>query len=170
MAKVKPPAVLTSPAGKVEVAPPPAQKGEVAGQEKPKEVRQEQVTQAPSAAPPPSGEGMILLGRPPTYPKSAQGGAWVEGVVQLAIWVKAEGELSAVRVARSSGDVRLDDAARLTVANEWRFKPAKQDYRILVSVEFRGGKSYLRFEGLEMGSAPPPPGEEKGEAKGGSTP
>lgn len=148
-----------------------AQKGEVVGEkEKAAEVRREQGAQAPPAPPPPSGEGMLLLGRPPTYPKAAQGGEWVEGVVQLAIWVKSDGKLSAVRVERSSGDARLDEAARLTVTHEWRFKPADQDYRVLVSVEFRGGKSYLRFEGLEMGSSPPPPGEEKVEGKGGSIP
>lgn len=49
-----------------------------------------------------------------------------EGTTELAFQVMADGTVSGVRVARSSGDDGLDDAARECVAR-WHYRPAIKD-------------------------------------------
>ncbi|TWI07957.1 TonB family protein [Aerolutibacter ruishenii] len=56
---------------------------------------------------------------PPAYPK----GESLEGRVMLEVDVRADGEVAAVAVARSSGQAVLDNAAREAVM-KWRFNPA----------------------------------------------
>lgn len=60
----------------------------------------------------------------PAYPEAARA-ARQEGVVSLAVKVDARGSVIAVRVSRSSGFPLLDERARSTVSQRWKFRPAK---------------------------------------------
>lgn len=42
----------------------------------------------------------------------------------LRVLVKADGTAGAVEIKKSSGYPLLDNSARITVQNKWRFKPA----------------------------------------------
>lgn len=81
---------------------------------------------------------------PPTYPRQALlDGA--EGTVVLEVLVGSDGRPREVRIHASSGDRRLDDAARRQVLRQWRFQPAMQDGRAveargLVPVDFNLGR------------------------------
>jgi protein TonB len=50
-----------------------------------------------------------------------------EGTVQLLIFVTPDGRVGDVRVSRSSGYPRLDNAAMRTARMKWRFRPRTQD-------------------------------------------
>jgi protein TonB len=62
----------------------------------------------------------------PTYPRAALR-AGVEGTVLLQVLVDVDGRPLQVDVNRSSGDRRLDFAAREQVLGHWRFRPAMRD-------------------------------------------
>jgi protein TonB len=62
----------------------------------------------------------------PTYPRAALR-AGVEGTVLLQVLVDVDGRPLQVDVSRSSGDRRLDFAAREQVLRHWRFRPAMRD-------------------------------------------
>ncbi|MEK7866513.1 MAG: energy transducer TonB [Planctomycetota bacterium] len=81
-----------------------------------------------------------LLNPDPRYPEAARRRG-TEGVVLLEVLVLANGTAGAVRIARTSGSVLLDDAA-LEGVRPWRFKPAMHagvpvDSTLTVSVRFR---------------------------------
>jgi len=61
----------------------------------------------------------------PVYPVAAQVEG-VQGAVKLLVTVTKEGKVGPVRVARSSGDARLD-AAAVNAVKQWRYQPAVQD-------------------------------------------
>lgn len=61
--------------------------------------------------------------RPPYPVESRQAGE--QGSVILMVSVNADGDVAAVRVQRSSGFPRLDEAARQTVEKRWKFQPAR---------------------------------------------
>lgn len=104
----------------------------------------------PSAAAPPQevgvqGEDQLAVPRVvfnplPAYPAAAQR-AGLRGTVVLHIDVSAQGSVSAVRVAVSSGHAVLD-AAALQAVRRWRFRPAQRDGQpaamtVRYEVEFR---------------------------------
>jgi len=65
-----------------------------------------------------------------------------EGVVVLDVLVAADGRAAEVSVARSSGHPTLDESARQTVRERWRFLPARRDgqsvpSRVEVPIRFR---------------------------------
>lgn len=62
----------------------------------------------------------------PEYPRQALREG-VEGTVLLELLVDTDGHVLRVHVLRSSGDRRLDDAARTQVLANWRFQPAVRD-------------------------------------------
>ncbi|MCJ0826019.1 TonB family protein [Luteimonas sp. 50] len=62
----------------------------------------------------------------PTYPRAALR-AGAEGTVLLQVLVDIDGRPLQVDVSRSSGDRRLDVAARDQVLRHWRFRPALRD-------------------------------------------
>ena len=62
----------------------------------------------------------------PTYPRAALR-AGAEGTVLLRVLVDIDGRPLQVDVSRSSGDRRLDVAAREQVLRHWRFRPALRD-------------------------------------------
>ena len=65
---------------------------------------------------------------PPAYPRDAlRDGA--QGVVMLQVLVDVDGRPLQVDVQRSSGDRRLDLAARKQVLQHWRFRAAMRDGR-----------------------------------------
>lgn len=88
---------------------------------------------APAADPAqPPGEAALLLqyerAPAPAYPRAALlDGA--TGTVLLRVVVGTDGKPSAVTIHRSSGDRRLDEAARRQVLRGWRFRPAMRDGR-----------------------------------------
>ena len=63
---------------------------------------------------------------PPAYPRDALREG-VQGVVLLQVLVDVDGRPLQVDVQHSSGDRRLDIAARKQVLQHWRFRPAMQD-------------------------------------------
>lgn len=62
---------------------------------------------------------------PPRYPASARAEG-IEGTVVLTLTIDTTGRVVEARVQRSSGDVRLDQAAVRDVKNTWRFSPARR--------------------------------------------
>jgi periplasmic protein TonB len=77
----------------------------------------------------------------PTYPREALLDA-VEGTVVLKVLVGVDGKPLTVEIERSSGNRRLDDAARRQVLRKWMFRPAIRDGVAvqvygMVPVEFR---------------------------------
>jgi protein TonB len=73
----------------------------------------------------PAAPDAVFHNRPPVYPlEAAENGE--QGTVVLLIHVSPSGQAAGVDVARSSGYVLLDRAARAAVAR-WRFLPAVKD-------------------------------------------
>ena len=69
----------------------------------------------------------------PTYPRDAlREGA--EGTVLLQVLVDVDGTPLRVDIQRSSGDRRLDLAARKQVLQHWRFRPAMKDGRAMQAI------------------------------------
>lgn len=64
----------------------------------------------------------------PDYPRDALR-AGIEGTVMLQVLVDIDGRPLKVDVQHSSGDRRLDAAARRQVLEHWRFRPAVRDGR-----------------------------------------
>ena len=81
-------------------------------------------TTATAAAGAASAKPGYLRNPHPAYPEAARA-ARQQGVVMLQVRVGAGGNVSSVRVARSSGFPLLDERARSTVAERWKFRPAK---------------------------------------------
>ncbi|BBF84072.1 ferric siderophore transport system, periplasmic binding protein TonB [Aquitalea magnusonii] len=78
----------------------------------------------------------------PAYPAAARRNG-EEGKVLLRVHVSAQGQAETVEIHRSSGFIRLDEAARETVAN-WRFTPARRGAvaiasSVIVPITFRLG-------------------------------
>ena len=81
-----------------------------------------------------------LQAPPPPYPRVALKDR-LQGTVLLQIRVDTDGHPVAVDIARSSGHLVLDRAARDQVLKHWRFRPAMQQGQVveaigLVPVEF----------------------------------
>lgn len=94
-----------------------------------------------AVSPPPMVSLEYLRAPPPAYPRAAMR-MNREGTVLLAVLVGVDGKPLRVDVRDSSGDQRLDDAAREQVLRHWRFRPAMRDGRAvqaigLVPVEFK---------------------------------
>ncbi len=71
--------------------------------------------------------------RQPRYPRLAKRRGW-DGVVVLAVHVAADGSVSDVEIAESSGHESLDEAAR-KAALEWTYTPAHRgDERVALVV------------------------------------
>ena len=68
---------------------------------------------------------------PPIYPPEAAR-LGQQGSVLLSVHVAADGRVTAVDVAKSSGYPLLDEAARKAVA-AWRYRPARRDDGMLVA-------------------------------------
>jgi protein TonB len=86
-------------------------------------------TIAPSGADPMPGVHLEYDVAPaPDYPRDALR-AGIEGTVVLQVLVDIDGRPLKVDVQHSSGDRRLDAAARRQVLEHWRFRPAVRDGR-----------------------------------------
>jgi protein TonB len=70
---------------------------------------------------------------PPAYPRDALRDG-VQGVVLLQVLVDVDGRPLQVDVQRSSGDRRLDVAARRQVLQHWRFRAAMKDGRAVQAI------------------------------------
>ncbi|MBN8213162.1 MAG: energy transducer TonB [Xanthomonadales bacterium] len=64
----------------------------------------------------------------PTYPREALLNG-IQGTVVLKVLVDVDGKPLSVEIERSSGNRRLDDAARRQVLRKWMFRPAIRDGR-----------------------------------------
>ncbi|HEX4293499.1 MAG TPA: energy transducer TonB [Rhizomicrobium sp.] len=53
-----------------------------------------------------------------------------EGITEVAFQVSADGTVSGIKVAKSSGSDRLDDAAKECVA-KWHYRPALKDNQLV---------------------------------------
>jgi protein TonB len=62
----------------------------------------------------------------PSYPREALM-AGIEGTVVLKVLVDVDGTPLSVDIERSSGNRRLDDAAKRQVLRKWKFRPAIRD-------------------------------------------
>ncbi|MET0357225.1 MAG: TonB family protein, partial [Cellvibrio sp.] len=112
-----------------EVEPPPA----------PAEEAPKPVEPTPAPVIPPQADASQLNNPAPVYPQASRR-LKEEGVVLLEILVKADGTLGEMRVKKSSGYKRLDEAAQQAVKN-WHFVPAKRggeaiDYWYELPIEF----------------------------------
>jgi len=79
------------------------------------------------AAPRPASAVAGTHTTPPYPPISRRLGE--EGTVILRITIGADGRITQVEIAQSSGSARLDEAAREWVAAHWRYHPATQNGR-----------------------------------------
>jgi protein TonB len=82
----------------------------------------------------------VLRDTEPIYPRAARRDG-VEGTSVLRVSLDATGRVTAVEVATSSGDQRLDDAA-VRAVRAWKFNPATEDNKPVASsmrvrVQFR---------------------------------
>jgi protein TonB len=75
---------------------------------------------------PPSTQGRGARITQPEYPPAARR-AGEEGTVQLQVFVLESGRAGEVKVAKSSGFPKLDEAAINEVKRNWRFVPGKED-------------------------------------------
>lgn len=66
----------------------------------------------------------------PIYPREAMLDG-IEGTVLLKVLVDVDGKPLSVEIERSSGNRRLDDAARRQVLRKWMFRPAIRDGRAI---------------------------------------
>ena len=62
----------------------------------------------------------------PIYPKRSRE-LGEQGVVVLSIWVDVDGQPSQVRLVKTSGFARLDDAAIRQISEHWRFVPGQKN-------------------------------------------
>ena len=86
------------------------------------------------AGPPLPGVTLEYADAPaPTYPRDALREG-VEGVVMLQVLVDVDGRPLVVDIQRSSGDRRLDNAARKQVLQHWRFRAAMKDGRAVQAI------------------------------------
>ncbi len=75
---------------------------------------------------PPSTQGKGARITQPEYPPASRR-AGEEGTVQLQVFVLESGRAGEVKVAKSSGFPKLDEAAIKEVQRNWRFVPGKED-------------------------------------------
>lgn len=75
---------------------------------------------------PPSTQGRGARTTKPEYPPASRR-AGEEGTVTLQVFVLENGRAGEVKVAKSSGFVKLDEAAVKEVQRNWRFVPGKED-------------------------------------------
>jgi protein TonB len=88
---------------------------------------------ATPAATPPGVRLEYARAPAPSYPRAALH-AGIEGTVLLQVLVDVDGRPLQVDVNRSSGDRRLDLAAREQVLRHWRFRPAIRDGRAVQAI------------------------------------
>jgi len=146
--------------------PPPAEKEPEAVPEPPKPVKPAPRPKAPAARRPAGDGSSAVPGRDattsasragaqsakpgylrnphPSYPEAART-ARQQGLVMVAVDVDAAGRPARVTVSRSSGYPLLDERARSTVANQWRFKPARVNgaavaSRVIIPIRFTLGR------------------------------
>ena len=83
---------------------------------------------APSASvkTPPSTQGKGARITQPEYPPASRR-AGEEGTVNLQVYVLETGRAGEIKVAKSSGFPKLDEAAVKEVQRNWRFVPGKED-------------------------------------------
>jgi len=99
-----------------------------------------QPIQTPQPALKPSTPARILAKEKPQYPESARRDE-VQGATALIVTIDASGRASKVEIAKSSGDRRLDDAAKKSV-QRWTFSPkiddgiAQNDATLRVNIVF----------------------------------
>lgn len=70
---------------------------------------------------------------PPAYPRDALRDG-VQGIVMLQVLVDVDGRALRVDIQHSSGDRRLDNAARKQVLLHWRFRAAMKDGRAMQAI------------------------------------
>ncbi len=75
----------------------------------------------------PSGPPALQYEAPPAYPAEAARDG-IQGTVRIRAHIDTEGQVTAAEVVGSSGDPRLDEAARVA-ALAWRFRPATRGGR-----------------------------------------
>ncbi|WP_049629068.1 energy transducer TonB [Cellvibrio sp. pealriver] len=78
----------------------------------------------PAPVVPPSADADQLSNPAPAYPSLSRR-LREEGIVLLDILIMADGTVSEIKLKRSSGFKRLDDAA-IKAVSHWRFQPATQ--------------------------------------------
>ncbi|MGN6152732.1 MAG: energy transducer TonB [Lysobacteraceae bacterium] len=114
-ATVPPPPVLTDIATEMSLPPPTNVGTEVA-----------KIDVPPSTEPAISERLQYADAPAPSYPREALM-AGAEGTVVLKVLVDVDGTSLSVDIERSSGNRRLDDAAKRQVLRKWKFRPAIRD-------------------------------------------
>lgn len=135
-ARTEPSPALTSPELPTASAPPPASpSSDTSGDTQPSTARSGLVSPSPQASVPSvSGDREPVIdasfrGNPlPIYPSLSRR-LGEQGTVTLQVLITAEGRAAEIRIEKSSGSARLDQAA-VAAIREWRFVPA-----------LRGGKA-----------------------------
>jgi protein TonB len=75
---------------------------------------------------PPSTQGKGARITQPEYPPASRR-AGEEGTVNLQVYVLETGRAGEIKIAKSSGFPKLDEAAVKEVQRNWRFVPGKED-------------------------------------------
>lgn len=135
---------------------------------------------APPAARGPENMGELsarmIAARPPRYPMESRR-AREEGTVVLSVLLSADGRVTEIAIARSSGFTRLDRAA-LDAVRGWRWSPMMRDgapvmVRGIVTIPFvlqHGGRPDERRAGGHHGRGPDDrgPGDRRGSGRDGN--
>lgn len=85
-----------------------------------------------------SGEGYVVRGAPPVYPKYAENNG-LEGKVGLRVVINAQGEPDQIQVVSTSREPVLDKACVQTIKKDWRFRPMGQGYVLTFVISFKSG-------------------------------
>ena len=102
----------------------------------PESIAASSVLSQPEAVP--EQHAKYLKAPPPPYPDGARKMGW-EGRVVLYVEVLPDGMSGQVRILQSSGHELLDNVARATVQQHWKFSPAR-----------RGGNAVTQWYGVPI--------------------
>ncbi len=86
-------------------------------------------------------QALCIVCTKPAYPVQAER-MGITGNAQVSVDYDAQGNVTAVRLSRSSGHPELDQAALEEARKNWKFKPRQDGYRnFVVNIEFRAKDS-----------------------------
>ena len=103
-------------------------------------------TREPTRANLGNGNGQIIKGTSPIYPKNAQNHK-IAGTVRCRLLIRADGRIAEVKILASSGDSSLDNSVLHALTNNtmWKFKPAESAYFVVLDFVFSVTKVDINY-------------------------
>jgi TonB family protein len=93
-----------------------------------------------------NGNGQIIKGTSPIYPKNAQNHK-ITGTVRCRVVIRADGRIGEVKILSNSGDSSLDNSVLYALTNNsmWKFQPADSAYFIVLDFIFTVTKVDINY-------------------------